>query len=93
MSTPTATRLPSRARTLNLISCACCNRIRLDSRWVSETEAIRLLRTFEHASPPSFTVRTCATCRLRVGRNRAAARTDGGMVRAGDPPSGWSHAA
>jgi hypothetical protein len=93
MSTATVTPLPSGARALNLIACAWCDRIRLGGRWVSETEAIDLLRSFEHALPPSFTVTTCATCRSRIERRRAAAGTDGGVVGASEPSSGWSHAA
>jgi hypothetical protein len=93
MSTARVTPLPSAALTLNFTACAWCDRIRLDSRWASATEVISLLRSFEHASPPSFTTTTCAPCHSRVERRRAAARTDSGVVRAGDPPSGRRNAA
>jgi len=62
-------------RTVNLTTCAWCNRIQIEGRWVSEAEAIRSLRSFEDASPPSFACTTCAVCRAQVERRRAAARS------------------
>ena len=74
MSTAVITPLPARARTLSLTACARCSRIQLEGRWVNESEAIRRLRSFESASPPSFAATTCASCRMRVKRRRATAR-------------------
>ena len=39
-----------------LSACAWCGLVRLDGRWVTETEAIRELRGSAGESPPSFTL-------------------------------------
>jgi len=73
MSAAPVIPLPVGARATTLATCARCNRVDLEGRWVSEAEAIRLLRSFDDPALPSFATTTCGPCRARVGRLRARA--------------------
>ncbi|MGZ4337894.1 MAG: hypothetical protein ACXVRA_11330, partial [Gaiellaceae bacterium] len=67
------------ARRLLLKVCAWRERAQLDKCWVDTGEAIRLLRTYELAEPPTITHGICTDCAQRitsarrVGSNVAAA--------------------
>ena len=73
MSAAPVIPLPVKVRITTLATCARCNRVDLEGRWVSETEAIRLLRSFEDVALPSFATATCGPCASRVERRRARA--------------------
>ena len=75
MSAASVTSLTLRSRTISLTACVRCGRVQLDGRWLSESEAVRLLRSFDDPAPPSFTATTCVTCRARVERRRGRGRT------------------
>ena len=77
MSAAPVTPRAGKDSALTLTACARCDRVQLDGRWTNESEVIRLLRSFEHAFPPSFATTICGACRARVERRRATGRTNG----------------
>ena len=58
-----------------LVACAWCERIRLD-RWVTAKVALRRLRTYEWAEPPTFSHGICDECLERLIRRREPSRTE-----------------
>jgi hypothetical protein len=42
--------------------CAWCKRVRIEERWLQGGEAVRALRRFDDAKPPSFTHTICSSC-------------------------------
>jgi hypothetical protein len=58
-----------------LVACAWCERIRLDG-WVSAKVALRRLRTYERAEPPTFGHGMCDECLERLVRRRELSHTE-----------------
>jgi hypothetical protein len=55
-----------------LATCAWCDRVHVDDRWVDAGQIIRHLRTFEHPTVPTFVQTICGTCERRREAKRAS---------------------
>lgn len=54
---------PSMSREERLLTaCAWCERVKVEDSWLSASDAIRTLRTFEWPEPPLFTHGMCDHC-------------------------------
>jgi hypothetical protein len=63
-----------------LRSCGSCTRVRVGRDWISESDAIRRLRSYELNDPPSFVHELCASCFAELAGRRLARELPDGML-------------